>query len=112
MAEATRLVPPARRCSAAPSALIRSGWARYDNCWYIYLLARGGLPDMTVSRHDRFEVLAESIPHIVWLSAPDGSTGYFNERGTGYTGLPRQTNYGWGWLQMFHRADAPMAKTA
>ena len=48
----------------------------------------------------------------MWLSAPDGSTDYFNERGTGYTGLFRRTNYGWGGLQMVHDADAPMAKTA
>jgi PAS domain S-box-containing protein len=55
------------------------------------------------------ELLAESIPHIVWLSSPSGSTDYFNTRGTDYTGLPRQANYGWGWVELVHPDDAERA---
>jgi PAS domain S-box-containing protein len=54
--------------------------------------------------------MAESIPHIVWLAGPDGATDYFNELGTEYTGLPRQANYGWGWLELVHRDDAERAR--
>ncbi len=55
------------------------------------------------------ELVAESIPHIVWLSHPSGSTDYFNTFGTDYTGLPREANYGWRWLELVHPDDAERA---
>ena len=55
------------------------------------------------------ELVAESIPHIVWLSHPSGSTDYFNTFGTDYTGLPREANYGWRWLELVHPDDAELA---
>jgi PAS domain S-box-containing protein len=61
-------------------------------------------------RQADFEVIAESIPHIVWLAGADGSTDYFNRLGTDYTGLPRQANYGWGWLALVHPEDADRAR--
>jgi PAS domain S-box-containing protein len=57
-----------------------------------------------------FEAIAESIPHMVWLAGPDGATDYFNELGTEYTGLPRQANYGWGWVELVHPEDAERAR--
>lgn len=57
-----------------------------------------------------FELLAESIPHMVWTSRADGSTDYFNRVGTDYTGLPPHTNYGWGWVTLLHPADGEKAK--
>jgi len=56
------------------------------------------------------EVIAEAIPHIVWLADGTGATDYFNERGTAFTGLPRQRNYGWRWLELVHPDDAPRAR--
>jgi len=56
------------------------------------------------------EAVAESIPHIVWLSDAEGSTDYFNERGTDYTGFPRQANYGWRWVELVHPEDAVRAR--
>jgi PAS domain S-box-containing protein len=55
------------------------------------------------------ELLAESIPHIVWLSQPSGSTDYVNTRGTDYTGLHREATYGWRWLELVHPDDAGRA---
>jgi PAS domain S-box-containing protein len=57
-----------------------------------------------------FELIAESIPHVVWLADASGSTDYFNERGTDYTGLPRQANYGWKWMELVHPGDAERAR--
>jgi PAS domain S-box-containing protein len=57
-----------------------------------------------------FEMIAESIPHLVWLADGAGSTDYFNERGTGYTGLPRQANYGWKWVELVHPDDVGRAR--
>jgi hypothetical protein len=33
------------------------------------------------SRRDDLQLIAESIPHIVWMADPDGSTGYLNRWG-------------------------------
>jgi len=58
----------------------------------------------------QFELIAESIPHIVWMARPDRSTEYFNRRGTEYTGLPREANYGWDWVSLVHPDDAERAR--
>jgi PAS domain S-box-containing protein len=47
---------------------------------------------------------------MVWLADGSGSTNYFNERGTDYTGLPRQANYGWQWVNLVHQEDAGRAR--
>ena len=52
-----------------------------------------------------FRLIAESIPHIVWMAAPDGSTVYFNKQGTAYTGQPSEANYGWDWVSLIHPDD-------
>jgi PAS domain S-box-containing protein len=57
-----------------------------------------------------FELIADSIPHIVWIAAPDGSTEYINRWGTVFTGRPAETNYGWRWLSLIHREDADRAR--
>ena len=33
-----------------------------------------------------FRLLAESIPHIVWMSSADGAAEYFNQQGLDYVG--------------------------
>lgn len=58
------------------------------------------------------ELIAESIPHIVWLATPDGSTRYFNGRGIAYTGHPPEANYGWKWVSLIHPEDAERAQRA
>ena len=56
------------------------------------------------------ELTAEAIPHIVWMTGPDGLTEYFNRRGTDYTGLPASANYGWEWVNLIHPDDADSAR--
>jgi PAS domain S-box-containing protein/putative nucleotidyltransferase with HDIG domain len=58
------------------------------------------------------QLIAESIPHIVWTASPDGATTYFNRQGTDYTGCPRETSYGWEWLNLVHPDDAEQARRA
>ena len=58
------------------------------------------------------QVIAESIPHIVWTASPDGATTYFNRQGTDYTGCPRETNYGFNWVTLVHPEDAKKAALA
>ena len=57
-----------------------------------------------------FELIAESIPQIVWMAAPNGAMEYLNQRGTQYTGMPREANIGWGWLQLIHTDDRDRAE--
>jgi PAS domain S-box-containing protein len=64
----------------------------------------GGQPDA--------ELIAESVPHIVFTASPDGATTYFNRQGTEYTGLPAETNYGWNWFTLVHPADVQRAGNA
>jgi PAS domain S-box-containing protein/putative nucleotidyltransferase with HDIG domain len=56
------------------------------------------------------QLIAESIPHMVWMAAPDGATTYFNRRGTEYTGCPAETNYRWNWVTLVHHADVERAQ--
>ena len=76
-------------------------------------------PDVGVVRFDGAvldrqyaEMIAESIPHIVWTASPDGATTYFNRQGTDYTGCPRETNYEWNWVTLVHPEDAERAAQA
>jgi PAS domain S-box-containing protein len=58
-----------------------------------------------------FESIADSIPHMVWVAAPNGSTEYFNRWGTVFTGRPADAHYGWGWLSLIHPDDADRARS-
>ena len=76
-------------------------------------------PDVLVVRSDgavldrRYaEMIAESIPHIVWTASPDGATTYFNRQGTDYAGYPRKTNYEWNWVALVHPEDVERAAQA
>lgn len=71
-------------------------------------LAAGGA---TVSPTD-FELIAESIPDLVFTADAEGATDYFNRRGTDYTGLPYEANLGWGWLSLLHPDDIGRAEAA
>jgi PAS domain S-box-containing protein len=55
---------------------------------------------------ERYRVLAENIPQLVWATAPDGSATYFNQRWLDYTGRSLEENLGWGWSQTLHPDDA------
>ena len=59
-----------------------------------------------------FQIVADAIPHIVWMAAPDGATTYFNRQGCEYTGCPREANDSWGWMALLHPNDAEPARLA
>jgi PAS domain S-box-containing protein len=54
---------------------------------------------------ERFRVLTEAIPQIVWTARPDGSLDYFNQRWFDYTGLTLEQTQGWGWERVLHPDD-------
>jgi PAS domain S-box-containing protein/putative nucleotidyltransferase with HDIG domain len=58
-----------------------------------------------------FHLIAESIPHIVWVTTADGSAEYFNHRGTDYTGRPPDAGFGWDWVRLVHPDDVASARS-
>lgn len=57
----------------------------------------------------RFAVLSDSLPQLVWSTPPDGMSDYFNGPWVEFTGLPAKASYGTGWLSFVHPEDAPIA---
>ena len=60
----------------------------------------------------RFRELADAIPQIVWIAAPDGAITHVNARTTAYTGVPAEGLLGWAWAQVVHPDDLPRAAQA
>ena len=59
---------------------------------------------LTESR-DSFELLAASVPEIVFVATTDGQFEYLNSRWTEFTGLPRELSLGTGWRAAVHPDD-------
>jgi PAS domain S-box-containing protein len=53
----------------------------------------------------RFTLLAETMPQIIWTAKPDGSLDYFNRRWFEYTGMTLDQTRDWGWKAVVHPAD-------
>ena len=51
------------------------------------------------------QLLANALPHIVWVSAPNGDLEYFNHCWLEYTGLTLEETKGWGWKPVIHPDD-------
>lgn len=68
-----------------------------------------GMPKKPPLGEREARLIAESIPHIVWMAAADGSSTYFNQRGTAYTGCPDGEALGLSWLNFIHAGDAEPA---
>jgi len=54
----------------------------------------------------RLRVMADSIPHLVWVAGPDGSIVFVNRRAVDYLGLPGQEDLGWDWVPLVHQDEA------
>ncbi len=54
---------------------------------------------------ERFEMIAESIPQLVWTTRPDGYHEYFNRRWMNYTGMGLEQTKGWDWAPLLHPED-------
>jgi PAS domain S-box-containing protein len=63
------------------------------------------LAEIEVENLKRYRNLADSIPHIVWRSKPDGSIEYFNRKWTETTGLSEEQSLGSRWQSVFAEED-------
>src|ERR1700693_3741258 len=55
--------------------------------------------------HDKYRVMVDTIPALVWCTLPDGSNEFHNQRWHDYTGLPEGAETGWGWKVAYHPED-------
>ncbi len=57
------------------------------------------------SSDDKFRVMVDTIPALVWCTLPDGSNEFHNQRWHDYTGLPENAETGLGWRVAYHPED-------
>ncbi|KAG9232421.1 hypothetical protein BJ875DRAFT_79625 [Amylocarpus encephaloides] len=57
----------------------------------------------------RFEIICDSLPQMLWTTTPDGSHDWFSQRWYDYTGLSKNISHGLGWKLPFHPDDMPTA---
>jgi PAS domain S-box-containing protein len=55
----------------------------------------------------QFQIVAETLPQLVWMSNSDGVPDYFNQRWYAFTGLTQGQCVGQGWIQAIHPDDLP-----
>jgi PAS domain S-box-containing protein len=53
----------------------------------------------------RFRMMANSAPVLIWTSGPDGRTDFFNDGWLNFTGRPWQEQLGDGWVGSVHPDD-------
>ena len=58
----------------------------------------------------RYRLLAESLPQLVWTGQSDGQTDYCNQHWYNYTGLTQEQTLGDGWISVLHPADREQTK--
>lgn len=56
---------------------------------------------------ERFKLICETMPQLVWTTKPDGWVDFFNTRWFSYTGLSGRQSYGRAWVNAFHPDDLP-----
>lgn len=50
-------------------------------------------------------MLTEAMPHMVWISDSEGKTTHANNRFYEFTGMSRQVDDGWAWVNVLHPDD-------
>ncbi|KAI1876146.1 hypothetical protein JX265_000604 [Neoarthrinium moseri] len=56
---------------------------------------------------ERFKLICDTMPQMVWTTTPDGMHDFFNSRWYDYTGLTPEESLGLGWKNPFHPDDMP-----
>ncbi len=54
----------------------------------------------------RFQILADAMPQMVWSALPNGYSDYFNRGWCEFLGTPAEESHGDGWMRYLHPDDA------
>jgi len=54
---------------------------------------------------NRFRELVDSLPQLIWTCQVDGPCDFLNKQWIEYTGIPEESQLGYGWLQQLHPED-------
>ncbi|KAK6948868.1 hypothetical protein Daesc_008939 [Daldinia eschscholtzii] len=66
------------------------------------------ITDIKVADEERFKLICDTMPQMVWTTKPNGVYDFFNSRWYDYTGLSVEDSLGHGWMNPFHPDDVPM----
>lgn len=61
---------------------------------------------------ERYHIMADAMPQIVWAANPDGYRDYFNQRWYEHTASSPAQAQGWGWLTVLHCDDVARCRDA
>ena len=53
----------------------------------------------------RFKILIESLPQLIWTCTPDGKCDYLSQQWVHYTGIPESEQLGTAWIKQIHPDD-------
>ncbi|KAK1755331.1 putative signal transduction histidine-protein kinase [Echria macrotheca] len=59
---------------------------------------------------ERFKLICDTMPQLVWTATPDGLCDFFNSRWYHYTGLTEAESLGMGWEKAFHPDEVANVK--
>ncbi|KLU88022.1 hypothetical protein MAPG_07009 [Magnaporthiopsis poae ATCC 64411] len=65
------------------------------------------LATMRELEDEKFRLICDTMPQLVWTATPDGNHDFFNSRWYDYTGLSREDSIGVAWKNPFHPDDMP-----
>ncbi|XXH06072.1 hypothetical protein Hte_012517 [Hypoxylon texense] len=63
------------------------------------------ITDIKVADEERFKLICDTMPQMVWTTKPDGFHDFFNSRWYDYTGLTPEESMGHNWKNPFHPDD-------
>jgi PAS domain S-box-containing protein len=68
-------------------------------------LARKHTDNVLRESEERFRLMADTAPVMIWMSGPDKLCTYFNHRWLDFTGRPKERELGNGWSEGVHPDD-------
>ena len=71
---------------------------------------RQAVEDIILASEQKYQLLVEAIPHMVWMTDNKGRTNYLNHRAEIRLGLQAKSLFGWNWLDLVHPDERDQAR--
>jgi PAS domain S-box-containing protein len=97
--------------SLGPLAIVvwLAGFSGVEILYVCLIAARRGDEAALRRSEQRFRLLTETLPQLVWATGPDGAATYFNRRWYEMTGLDPERSLGRAWFDNIHPDDRKRA---